>query len=131
LESDPRDGRPAGREHGGTRAGPLRRPGRLMDAQPTSSASGIWPVSVAIGIVVLLVGLIVNLLVIAPLGGAIILLGGFFWVRGNNRTAHRKVAVARPPARQSRADVETFPRSRFLARATLALGGVVALGVAL
>jgi Rieske Fe-S protein len=102
-----------------------------MEAQPTSRASGIWPVSVAIGLVVLLVGLIVNLLVIAPLGGAITLLGGFFWVHGNNRTPHREVAVARPPAKQSRANAETLPRSRFLERATLALGGVVALGVAL
>jgi Rieske Fe-S protein len=102
-----------------------------MGARPTSSAGGIWPVSVAIGIAVLLVGMIVNLVVIAPLGGAITLLGGFFWVRGNNRTPHREVAVAQPPARRPQADAETFPRNRFLERATLALGGIIGLFVAL
>jgi Rieske Fe-S protein len=103
-----------------------------MDAQPTSSASGIWSVSVAIGIAVLLVGLIVNPLVIAPLGGAITLLGGFFWVRANRGTPQREIAVAPPPvARRPDADEERFPRNRFLERATLALGGIIALGVAL
>jgi Rieske Fe-S protein len=99
-------------------------------AQPTS-ASGIWPVSVAIGIAVLLVGLIVNPLVIAPLGGAITFLGGFFWVRANS-VPRREIAVAPPAAgRRSGEDVERFPRSHFLERATLALGGIIGLFVVL
>ena len=88
---------------------------------------GVWPISFAIGIAVLLVGLIISPLVIAPLGGAITLLAGFAWVRGNH---HR---TPRPETAQPEAavDVERFPRSRLLERATLGLGGVVALGVAL
>jgi Rieske Fe-S protein len=101
-------------------------------AQSTSSASGIWPVSVAIGIAVMLVGLIVNPLVIAPLGGAITFLGGFFWVRANSGTPQREIAVAPPAvARRSGEDVERFPRSRFLEWATLALGGIIGLFVVL
>jgi Rieske Fe-S protein len=102
-----------------------------MDVQPTSSTSGLWSVSVAIGITVLLVGLIVNPLVIAPLGGAIILLGGFFWMRANSGGPQREIAVEPPAAGRSDVDAERFPRSRLLERATLAFGGIVALGAAL
>jgi len=98
-----------------------------MDAQSQSTGAGIWPVGFAIGIAVLLVGLIVSPLVIAPLGGAITLLAGTAWVRGNRR----REAAADPPARKLRdeTDEERFPRSRLLERATLGLGGLVALGV--
>jgi menaquinol-cytochrome c reductase iron-sulfur subunit len=81
------------------------------------------PVTFAIGIVVLLVGLIVNPLVIAPLGGAITLLAGAAWTRGGRPGPAR--------VRPARTDEERFPRSRLLERATLGLGGLVALGVAL
>jgi Rieske Fe-S protein len=102
-----------------------------MDAQsPSPAGAGIWPVSFAIGIAVLLVGLIVSPLVIAPLGGAIALLAGSAWVRGNGRTPRSEIA---PPGRVSQDETyeQRFPRSRLLERATLGLGGLVALGVAL
>ena len=92
----------------------------------TASGVGIWPITFAIGIAVLLVGLIISPLVIAPLGGAITLLAGFAWVRGNH---HKPRPETEKP--QENVDVERFPRSRLLERATLGLGGVVALGVAL
>jgi Rieske Fe-S protein len=91
---------------------------------------GIWPISFAIGIAVMLVGLIISPLVIAPLGGAITLLAGFAWVRGNHRTPRSKT-VPPEPLPQGTLDAERFPRSRLLERAVLGLGGVVALGVAL
>jgi Rieske Fe-S protein len=87
---------------------------------------GIWPVAFAIGIAVLLVGLVINPLVLTPLGGAITLLAGIAWVRGNRRTPRPETVRTQEPV-----DVERFPRSRLLERATLGLGGVVALGVAL
>jgi Rieske Fe-S protein len=102
-----------------------------MDAQsPPPAGAGIWPVSFAIGIAVLLVGLIVSPLVIAPLGGAITLLAGAAWVRGNRRTPRTEMA---PAAREPRDETseQRFPRSRLLERATLGLGGLVALGVGL
>jgi Rieske Fe-S protein len=87
---------------------------------------GIWPVAFAIGIAVLLVGLVINPLVLTPLGGAITLLAGIAWVRGNRRTPRPETVRTQEPV-----DVERFPRSRLLERATLGLGGVVALGIAL
>jgi Rieske Fe-S protein len=99
-----------------------------MDRKSPPTEAGIWPVTFAIGIAVLLVGLIVSPRVIAPLGGAITLLAGAAWVRGNRRTPRTGIA---PPAREPQRDEERFPRSRLLERATLGLGGVVALGVAL
>ncbi len=101
-----------------------------MDAQSPPAAASLWPVSFAIGIAVLLVGLILSPFVIAPLGGAITLLAGFFWVRGNSGTPRREIAAA-PRAIPEETDVERFPRNRLLERATLGLGGLVALGVAL
>jgi Rieske Fe-S protein len=95
-----------------------------MDEQSTP----LSPITFAIGIAVLLVGLIISPRVITPLGGAITLLAGTAWVRGNRRAPHKEIA---PPAQEPQKAEERFPRSRLLERATLALGGVVALGVAL
>ena len=96
-----------------------------------SPATGAWPIGFAIGIVVLLIGLIVNPVVLAPLGGAIAVVAGFGWLR-NNRRAPRREVVPRPAAgSREGTGPERFPRSRLLERATLGLGGLVALGVAL
>src|SRR5690242_6564479 len=99
-----------------------------MGAQPSPTGPGIGPPALAIGVAVLLVGLIVNPLVIAPLGGAITVAAAFAWVRRNGRTGGSQnvpPAPRRPPEPEER-----YSRSRLLERATLALGGLVALGVA-
>jgi Rieske Fe-S protein len=90
----------------------------------------VWPICFAVGVAVSLVGLIVNPQVIAPLGGAITILAGFGWVRGgrsDRRPASTEATRPKAPPRE----VERYPRSRFLRRATLGLGGLVAVGVAL
>jgi hypothetical protein len=56
-----------------------------MDTQSPPTRPSVGPPAFAIGIAVLLVGLIVNPLVIAPLGGAITLAAGFGWARSNHR----------------------------------------------
>lgn len=87
-----------------------------------------WPVAFAVGVATLLVGLIVNPEVIAPLGAVIAIVAGFGWARG-----HR----IPPPAETDNTgakreqDGERYPRNRFLERATLGLGGLIAAGVAL
>ena len=102
-----------------------------MAAQQPPSGTGIGPLAFAIGIVVLLVGLIVNPLVVAPLGGAITLLAAIAWARqGGRTTGPIDEATPRPPT-QATSGEERYSRSRLLERATLALGGVVGLGVAL
>jgi len=96
-----------------------------VDEPSAATTASIWPISFAAGVAVLLIGLIVNPEVIAPLGGAITVVAGFGWVRGT-----------RPERRPTETDDEQpygdrFPRSRLLERATLGLGGLVAAGVAL
>jgi Rieske Fe-S protein len=85
----------------------------------------VAPPGVALGVAVLLVGLIVSPLVIAPLGGAVAVAFGLAWVQGGRRP--RAATEPQAPA----GDEERYPRSKLLERATLALGGVIALGVAL
>jgi hypothetical protein len=94
----------------------------------SSSAASVWPISFAIGTAVLLVGLIVNPLVVTPLGGVIALLAVVGWVRGGQRTP--RPAPAPTPASRRTTEAERFPRSRLLKRAARGLGALVALGAA-
>src|SRR5207244_12389913 len=55
--------------------------------------------------------------------------GVITWPRRNRQPGEEP--PAQPAANERAVDVERFPRSRLLERATLALGGLVALGVAL
>src|SRR2546421_3156773 len=48
---------------------------------PHVPSPSLWPIGFAVGIAVLLVGLIVNPLWISTIGGAIALVFGFFWAR--------------------------------------------------
>jgi len=99
-----------------------------MAGQPQSGAS-LAPLSFAIGVVVLLVGLIVDPMVIAPLGGAIAVLAAVAWIRSGETTAET-IDDAPPPAAPAAIEAR-YSRSRLLERATLALGGLVGLGIAL
>jgi len=100
-----------------------------MDAQQESSRTGIAPLAFAIGIVVLLVGLVINAQVVAPLGAAITLAAAVSWIRGGGRAA--EPIDEEPASSHIAAPVERYTRSRLLERATLAIGGLIGLGVAL
>src|SRR5207253_2984448 len=76
-----------------------------------------------------LVGLIVDPLVVVPIGGTLAVAAGIRWARRNGGPSES--APARAPANEHAADADRFPRSRFLERATLGLGGLVAVGIAL
>jgi Rieske Fe-S protein len=97
-----------------------------MSSVESTNHSGIAPIAFAIGIAVLLVGLIIDPLVISPIGGAIAITAAFFWVRRGGPAAGSEVAPVRVVDGSER-----FSRSRALERATLALGGLIGLGVAL
>jgi Rieske Fe-S protein len=94
-----------------------------------SASASLLPVSFAIGVAVLFVGLVVNLQVVAPLGGAIALVAGLAWVGGSG--SKRRPTTAHPSASAEETGAERFPRSRMLERATLGFGGLVALGAVL
>jgi hypothetical protein len=59
--------------------------------QPT-----VWPVGFAIGVAVLLVGLIINPLWVSSIGGAIALVFGFLWAREATAELRRRRRAARP-----------------------------------
>jgi Rieske Fe-S protein len=106
----------------------------------------LWPIGFAIGIAVLLVGLIINPLWISTIGGAITLVFGILWARDattelRGHALHVEPeqaelrdagagrigppATAGGPAMPHPAPGERFPRSKFLEFTTLGLGGVI------
>jgi Rieske Fe-S protein len=107
----------------------------------------LWPVGFAVGIAVVLVGLIVSPTIIAPIGGVIMIVFGFLWARDATAELRGKPIVVEPergaPAEAGLGDAapipanvgeaampgpepgERFPRSRFLEGATLGVGAVI------
>src|SRR5439155_26202824 len=95
---------------------------------PRASTATIWPITFAVGVAVALIGLIVNPEVIAPLGGVITVLPGIGWVRGSRGGQQPTRAEESRPAAPS-PHGQRYSRSRYLARATLGLGGLAAAAV--
>jgi Rieske Fe-S protein len=111
--------------------------------RPHLPAPTLWPIGFAVGIAVLLIGLVVNPEVIASVGGALMLVFGFLWVREATTEYRGAPAPVEPERRPPTAEApalpanvgeaamappspgERFPRSRFLEGATLGLGAVI------
>jgi len=95
----------------------------------------LWPLGFAIGIVVVLIGLIIDPTVISSIGGAIAIVFGVLWardataeLRGHDveiEPERRTLAEPEAEAAAEPSQGETFPRSRFLEGATLGLGGLI------
>jgi Rieske Fe-S protein len=101
----------------------------------------MWPVGFAVGLAILLTGLVVDWWIV--LLGAILVVGfGFLWVRDVTGGVRGPVEEVEPERRGAGAapvvpgagpalplategEVERFPRSRLLEAATLGLGGVI------
>ena len=98
----------------------------------------LWPVGLAVGVVVLLVGFVVSATVVV-IGGLITLVFAFLWVRDLTRGAKlheddtkvkpekrppRAPAAAKRPGREV-AHAERYPRNEFLEVTTLGLGAVI------
>jgi Rieske Fe-S protein len=109
------------------------------DEHPHVPGPSLWPVGFAVGIVVLLIGLIVSWYV-AGLGAVIAIAFGFLWVRdltAGTELVHAEEVLpesptgaaipateggeAMPPSEPS----ERYPRSKFLELSTLGVGGVI------
>jgi quinol---cytochrome c reductase iron-sulfur subunit, bacillus type len=126
---------------------PESRDQPLEQAEPHVPPPSLWPVGFAIGIAVILVGLIVNPTWIASIGAVIAIVFGFLWIRDataeyRGRPVHvepetRELREAgtgvtgAPPAHAGEAAMqepepaERFPRNKFLEGATLGLGAVI------
>jgi menaquinol-cytochrome c reductase iron-sulfur subunit len=104
----------------------------------------IGPVGFAIGVVVILVGLIVNPLWISTIGLGITIVFGFVWAREATRELRGRHVAVEPERREADAgdgaalpegageaaiqapeSGERFPRSKFLEASTLGLGAVI------
>jgi Rieske Fe-S protein len=103
------------------------------DEQPHVPGPSLWPVGFAVGIVVLLVGLIVSWYV-AALGAILALVFGFLWVRdltaGTQLTEADEVAPEGAAADEIEAlppedPADRYPRSKFLEISTIGLGAVI------
>jgi Rieske Fe-S protein len=109
------------------------------DDHPHVPGPSLWPVGFAVGVVVLLVGLIVSWY-IAGVGAVIALAFGFLWVRdltvGTPLVHSPDVPPESPTGPAVPADVgeaalppaepdDRYPRSKFLEFSTLGLGGVL------
>jgi len=113
--------------------------------EPHLPPPSLWPIGFAIGIAVILIGLIVDPLFISSIGGAIVIVFGFLWARDATSELRGRPLVIQPERRVVPAGTgeigppataggdamphpapgERFPRSRFLEGATLGLGGVI------
>src|SRR3954454_16339382 len=114
--------------------------------QPHVPPPSLWPIGFAIGIAVLLVGLIINPMWIATVGGLIAIVFGVLWARDATSELRGQPLVVEPerrdlveagagqvgppanvgdPAMPAPEPGERFPRSKFLEASTLGLGAVI------
>jgi Rieske Fe-S protein len=97
----------------------------------------VWPIGFAIGIAVVLVGLIVNPLWVATIGGAIAVVFGFLWARDATADLRGHTVAVEPERREAAAAPagtpapagapagDRFARSKFLEFSTLGIGGLI------
>ncbi|MGH3025226.1 MAG: ubiquinol-cytochrome c reductase iron-sulfur subunit [Sciscionella sp.] len=106
----------------------------------------LWPLGFAVGVVVVLVGLVIDPLIVSSVGGFIAIVFGFLWARDATAELRGQPLVVEPerrtlveagegqtapPADQQGAALpppapgQGIPRSRFLEGATLGIGGLI------
>jgi Rieske Fe-S protein len=100
----------------------------------------LWPIGFAIGIVVLLVGLVIDPMLISSIGAAIAIVFGFLWVRDATREMRAEAVVVEPerrepkeagdeqpagPAAEDQGALPPVTRSVFLEGSTLGLGALI------
>jgi Rieske Fe-S protein len=113
----------------------LVEPEHQPSDEPHLPAPTLWPIGFAIGIVLALVGLIINPLLISTVGVAIAVVFGFLWARDATAELRGEEIVVEPEQRSAAGEVTVHvepagvSRSVFLEGATLGLGA--AIGVAI
>ena len=100
--------------------------------EPHLPAPTLWPIGFAIGIVVALVGLIINPTLVSPIGAAIAIVFGILWAREATAELRGEPVHVEPERREPTEAIPALSvepvsvsRSRFLEGATLGLGGVI------
>lgn len=97
----------------------------------------LWPLGFAVGIAVVLVGLIIDPMVVSSIGAGVAVIFGFLWARDATAEMRGHTVIVEPETRPLRAPAPVavadapagepakVSRSRFLEAATLGLGGVI------
>jgi Rieske Fe-S protein len=96
----------------------------------------VWPIGFAIGIVVILVGLVINPELISSIGAVIALVFGFLWARDATRDLRGEPVAVEPERRETveagagetaspAVPENAVTRSHFLEGATIGLGAVI------
>jgi Rieske Fe-S protein len=107
-----------------------------MPDEPHLPSPSLWPIGFAIGVAVVLVGLIIDPLWVSTIGGAIALVFGILWARDATSELrgrplaippeHREPSAPGGTARQpTYAEQPRFARNKFLEGTTLGLGAVI------
>jgi Rieske Fe-S protein len=104
-----------------------------MPDEPQLPSPSLWPIGFAIGIAVVLVGLIIDPLWVSTIGAAIALVFGIFWARdATSELRGRPLAIppehrepTAPSAVEPALSEQRFPRNKFLEGTTLGLGAVI------
>jgi Rieske Fe-S protein len=116
-----------------------------LHEEPHLPPPTLWPIGFAIGIVVVLVGLVINPELISSIGAVIAIVFGVLWARDATAELRGEPLVVEPERRPMKeagegmtappadqqgvalpaVDPATVTRSRFLEGATLGLGGVI------
>jgi quinol---cytochrome c reductase iron-sulfur subunit, bacillus type len=113
-----------------------------LHEEPHLPTPTLWPIGFAIGIVVVLVGLVINPELISSIGAAIAIVFGVLWAREATAELRGETPVVEPERRETGQGLTAPPaeqqgvalpavtetavtRSRFLEGATLGLGGVI------
>jgi Rieske Fe-S protein len=108
-----------------------------MPDEPHLPSPSLWPIGFAIGVAVLLVGLIINPLWVSTIGGLIAVVFGALWARDATSELRRRPVEVEPerretapaggevPVPQPAPSADRYPRSKFLEGTTLGLGAVI------
>jgi Rieske Fe-S protein len=110
-----------------------------QDDQPHVPPPSLWPIGFAVGIVLILVGLVVNPVLVIPIGVIVTLIFATLWIRdasaeyrhgAEHPVEEEAPAPGAPPAEVAPPEAEPpaeerFGRNVFLAGATLGLGAVI------
>jgi Rieske Fe-S protein len=108
----------------------------VHEAHPSPT---IWPIGFAIGIVVVLVGLVIDPLVVSTIGAVIVIVCGFFWILAATKQLRGAPEPIEPERRPAPADggeaaaaelepasaASRFPRNKFLEASTVGLGAAI------
>jgi menaquinol-cytochrome c reductase iron-sulfur subunit len=102
------------------------------EQRPHAPSATLWPVGFAVGVAVLLLGLIVGWHIVV-LGAVLVVAFGFLWIRDATAEMRGPLAEIEPERRAAAApavaaegeDIERFPRNKFLELSTLGIGGAI------